>query len=195
MYKVNSNRSMYLWHGTMEYWLGRKTQTTVKYKHCTCFQEVSLCAPSSFTTVNATKAYGSTERSFRYKRHMELTASRFVFLSENTICINCNNFRTDETSLNPSRTWIADLFPMYNSFYACFFIIIIRFLDFIYIQNTTRVFFFSKTWFQCFFPILSKIAILWTTQNVLFVKTPPTILICLLVLPIHSCLCFFLIFV
>ncbi|PIC16085.1 hypothetical protein B9Z55_022816 [Caenorhabditis nigoni] len=51
--------------------------------------EVSLCAPSSFTTVNVTKAYGSTERSFRYKRNMELIVSR-----------------TDDTSstTNPSRT-------------------------------------------------------------------------------------------
>ncbi|CCD64788.1 G-protein coupled receptors family 1 profile domain-containing protein [Caenorhabditis elegans] len=38
--------------------------------------EVSLCAPSSFTTGNATKVYGSTERSFRYKRNMELIVSR-----------------------------------------------------------------------------------------------------------------------
>lgn len=43
-----------------------------------CFQEVSLCAPSSFTTGNATKVYGSTERSFRYKRNMELIVSRWV---------------------------------------------------------------------------------------------------------------------
>ncbi|CAI2357712.1 unnamed protein product [Caenorhabditis sp. 36 PRJEB53466] len=51
--------------------------------------EVSLCgAPTSFTTVNVTKAYGSTaERSFRYKRGMELVVSR-----------------TDELSSNPSRT-------------------------------------------------------------------------------------------
>lgn len=48
-----------------------------------CFQEVSLCgAPSSFTTVNATKAYGSTERSFRYKKGMELVVSRYIQASK-----------------------------------------------------------------------------------------------------------------
>ncbi|CAI5454681.1 unnamed protein product [Caenorhabditis angaria] len=48
--------------------------------------EVSLCAPSSFTTLNATKVYGSTERSFRTKSRLEMIS------------------RTEELSSTPSRT-------------------------------------------------------------------------------------------
>uniref|UniRef100_A0A8R1HU03 G_PROTEIN_RECEP_F1_2 domain-containing protein n=1 Tax=Caenorhabditis japonica TaxID=281687 RepID=A0A8R1HU03_CAEJA len=51
--------------------------------------EISLCgAPSSFTTVNVTKAYGSTERSFRFnnnnsKRNLEIVVSRTDDLCSN----------------------------------------------------------------------------------------------------------------